>query len=182
MKAVKVILLLILSCSFNLHANVNHDDYYDDGKKYKLVKSEADAFLSGYLAFSKNLLTCKKSVFEYYNPLINKNGKYEIFGEKRDGTCLLYINYNNMREFKCTLQADDISSIVTGRVDLIRAKSGFGELSEGEKDIYFNESVCDRNYFKSKNKEISIDELKKNIDNPDLIDFLETYQNKGLKK
>jgi len=168
--------------STSIFAGVEHDDYYAEGKKYRLVKKEADDFLSGYLNFSKNLLACKQSVFEYYNPLLNKSGKYEILGVKRDGNCLIYINYNNMREFKCNLTVNDISSIVTGRIDLIRAKSGFGELSNGESSIYFNENICERNHFKSKNKEISIEELKNNIDNPDLIEFLETYKSSGAVK
>ena len=175
----KLILLLILSLPLNIFANVQHDQYYADGKKYKLVKKEADAFLSGYLLFSKKLLSCKKHVFKYYNPLMHREGRYEIFGEKRDGTCILYLNYNNMREFKCDLNEDSISDIVTGRIELIRAKSGFGQLSKLEQDVYFNEEICKRNHFKKKNEEISIEDLKKNIDNPDLIDFLEKY--KGRK-
>jgi hypothetical protein len=177
-----ILFTLLILLPLNLSANIAHDNYYVDGKKYKLVKKEADKFLSGYLSFSKSLLNCKKHVFEYYNPLIHKNGKYEIFGAKRDGTCLIYLNYNNMREFKCDLQAEDISKIVTGRIDLIREKSGFGAFSDGEQEVYFNKQICKRNHFKKKNKEISIDELKKNIDNPELIEFLETYQGKKGKK
>ena len=180
MKKILSILFMLL-LSNNLYSQT-HDVYFADGKKYKLVKKEADAFLSGHLLFSKKLLSCQKHVFNYYNPLIHKNGKYEIFGEKRDGTCILYINYNNMREFKCDLKADSISDIVNGRINSIRQKAGFGQLSKLEQEVYFNEKICKRNHFKKKNEEVSIEELKKNIDNPDLIDFLESFQSKKDKK
>lgn len=176
---IKIIFIFIaMTFSLNTFAQT-HDEYYEKGKKYVLLKKEADSFLSGYAMFSKKLQKCIPHTFNYYNPLINREGMYEIFGKKSNGKCILYINYNNVREFKCDLSNDNIQSILNGRISLIRNKSGFGELSEEEKSVYFNKNVCKRNILKTKNKEVSLEELKKNVDNPELLKFLETFKSKN---
>jgi hypothetical protein len=175
----KIIVLLLTIIPLIAQANNDHDEYYEKEKKYVLLKKEADSFLSGYLMFIKKLQNCETHVFNYYNPLIHKEGKYEIFGRKKNNICVVYMNYNEIREFKCDLTDKDINNISYGRIRLIRNKSGFGELSSEEKEVYFNKTTCNRNNFKRKNNEVDIEELKKNIDNPALLNFLETFKRKN---
>lgn len=177
----KIIFTLILSLTltFNIKAEVIHGEYYDNGKSYTLVKEEADAFLNGYTQFLRKLNECIPHTFNYYNPLINQKGKYEIFGQDSNGQCVIYINYNQLREFKCNLDKGSKNKILEGRIKLIKSKSGFGELSEKEKSVYFNNNVCEKNIInKNKIKEVSIEELKETIDDPELIQFLQLFEDK----
>jgi len=66
-------LILTLILAFNIKASTIHDEYYDNGKTYTLVKKEADAFLNGYTNFLRQLNECIPHTFNYYNPLINQN-------------------------------------------------------------------------------------------------------------
>lgn len=177
-----IIIIIFILFSSNLMANTQHDIYEADGSKYTLVKKDADTYLSGYLLFSKKLFNCKKHVFKYFNPLIRKDGLYEIMGKNREGQCILYVNYNELKEFKCNLNEDNVLSIVEGRMELISKKGGFGQLSDSEKDVYYNKSVCKENRVESKVEEIDLKELKKSINNPELIDFLETFNSNKVKK
>lgn len=177
----KIVLTLIstLILTFNVKANTIHDQYYDNGKTYTLVKKEADEFLNGYTKFLRQLNECIPHTFNYYNPLINQKGKYEIFGQDSNGNCVLYINYNQLREFKCNLDKGSKNQILKGRIELIKSKSGFGEFSEEEKEVYFNNNICQRNIIdKNKTKEVSLEELKETIDDPELIQFLQLFEDK----
>lgn len=177
----KIIFTLIFSfvLIFNIKAEVIHDEYYDNGKKYTLVKKEADAFLNGYTQFLIKLNECIPHTFNYYNPLINQKGKYEIFGKNSNGECIIYINYNKLREFKCNIDKVNKNKILEGRIKLIKSKSGFGELSEEEKSVYFDNSICKKSIInENKIKEVSIEELKETINDPELIQFLQLFEDK----
>jgi hypothetical protein len=175
----KCLVIFFTLISINIHADNIHDDYYEDGKKYTLVKIEADDYLNGYTKLLQNLSECKPYTFNYYNPLINQKGKYEIFGKDSNKNCILYLNYNNLREFKCNLNKGNINQILLGRIKLIKSKSGFGELSKNENEVYFNKNVCERAILnKNKVKEVSLEELKQTIDDPEMIQFLQLFGDK----
>ena len=173
------IFMIFIVTSVDLKANDVHAEYYENGKKYVLVKQEADNYINGYVDFAMNLNDCKPHIFNYYNPLINQSGKYEIFGQDANSNCILYINYNQLREFKCNLKKGDINQILTGRIKLIKSKSGFGEFSEEEKSVYFDKNICERAIInKNKIKEVSLEELKKTIDDPEMLQFLQLFGDK----
>lgn len=177
---IRIIILTILICiNFNIYANNIHAEYYDGNKKYTLIKKEADAYLQGYVKFLKQISECKAHTFNYYNPLINQSGKYEIFGKDSNNQCIIYLNYNQLREFKCNLGKGDTNQILSGRIKLIKSKSGFGELSEEEKSVYFDKNICERSIIdKNKTKEVSLEELKKTIDDPEMLQFLQLFGEK----
>lgn len=175
-----IVMLFLFILNVNVYAkNIEHDTYYEKGREYVLVKNEADTFLRDYTLYIKKLQTCEKHRFDYYNPLIHSKGFFEIFGLKKNNKCLIYINYNNIREIKCDLSQNDRQKLIEARGKLIRQKSGFGELSEIEKKVYYDKSKCKQKITtKLTQEEVDMSKLKDNIQNPELLEFLKLLKSK----
>lgn len=165
--------LLISLLSINAFASEVYENYFADGLSYKLIKKEGDDFLIGYANFLKKLNKCEEHYFKYYNPLIRKEGYYEIKGYDNN-ECLLKINYNNLREIKCSLNIENIQKIIEGRIDLIRKKDGFGQLSQKEIEVYYQDKKCNIENIEKKidQKEIDLFNKKLKEENPEIYEFI----------
>ncbi len=176
----KILNLILISClSFSVSANSNVSDFFADGQKYVLPKEEGNNFLIGYANYLKKLNLCEEYEFNYYNPLIRKKGYYRIKGYK-NSKCSLEINYNNLRELNCNLEEEDIKKIISGRVELIKNKDGFGQLSNQEIEIYFNTKKCDVKNIQKIINEKEIENFNKQLkeENPEIYEFLNNKYSK----
>lgn len=169
----KISLLLVSILSLNINASTSFEEFYANGNKHILPKEEGNNFLLGYANYLKKLNSCEEHEFNYYNPLIRKKGYYIIEGYIGN-KCSVKINYNDLRNIICLLEQKDIEKIINGRVELIKNKDGFGELSKNELEIYFESKQCKINNIEKKVNQKEIEDFNKKLkeENPEIFDFL----------
>jgi hypothetical protein len=115
--------------------------YKADGITYKLRTAEGNAALSSYKGYATSLITCKSFSSTYINPL---NERLSVFRIKNGGQlgCIVEVNRNQSWFYKCYLSLSVRESLSKELIQRVKTKDIFGDFTELEKAIYFNNDMC----------------------------------------
>ena len=135
-----IVMVVALLCATS--ARSEDVSYYKaDGITYKLSTKAGNAALSSYTGYAQSLITCAPHSSRYINPLNERLSSFKVKNGGQLG-CIVEVNRNQSWFYKCYLSQSVRESLSKEIIQRVASKDIFGDFSELEKEIYFNNEIC----------------------------------------
>jgi hypothetical protein len=152
------------------------------GTEIEINKKLSIDYIKGYRVYLDNLKECYKHKFKYINPVHGGKGFLEIFGKNKKNKCIISINYNSIKQYKCYLPKKIISVIYSKRLESLKSFENIETFTDIEKKIFHHKNYCVSKSIQKKQKELSQEELSKMTEKQPNLMFLLNSMKKRVKK
>lgn len=143
LRNISFILLVIVPMSvMSNQALGDFKDFMINGVPASLPENMVKKANQDLVSIGMSLKSCKPASTTILNPLINRETSYTIKPSKSG--CRLDIIVLDTWAYNCLLTEEE-KTVLTGYI-IARASKGadvFGDVSEGEKEIMYDKSICD---------------------------------------
>ncbi|MBE8232604.1 MAG: hypothetical protein HAW67_02625 [Endozoicomonadaceae bacterium] len=133
----KILVALLFVSTF---AHAEFETYFADGVPHKIETSRALQAVNAYTNYASSLESCSKLDVTFTDPLVNTKQGFKV--GLVDGLCRVEVNRDNSFLYACYLPSAVRESLSTHLKQRIESRDLFGDFSDKEQAIYFNNKQC----------------------------------------